>query len=86
MSIAIVAEIWRALKQEIDSANLDDAAESLINILIDNDFETAEIRSAFRGDSVVMDALSDYNSQLEDEEDYDDDEEDYEEDYDDDEY
>jgi len=76
MSITVIAEVWRALKVEIDGANLTDAADSLVNILIENDYETAEIKEAFRRESEVMDALRDYNSQYEEEE-Y---EEEYEED------
>jgi hypothetical protein len=88
MSITVIAEVWKALKHEIDDANLDDAAEALVNVLIDNDYETAEIKGAFRGESEVLGAIRDYNSQHEDEEEYEEEEADqeYDEDYDDDEY
>jgi hypothetical protein len=88
MSITVIAEVWKALKHEIDDANLDDAAETLVNVLIDNDYETAEIKGAFRGESEVLGAIRDYNSQHEDEEEYEEEEADqeYDEDYDDDEY
>ena len=81
MSITLAAEVWRALKGEIDEANLPDAAESLINVLIDNDYESADIKAEFRRDSDVMDALREYNASQEDEEEYEEEEE--EEDYDD---
>ena len=68
MSITVIAEVWRALKFEIDGSNLPDAAESLINVLIENDFETTDIKDAFRGETEVMQALRDYNSQYEEEE------------------
>ena len=77
MSITIIAEVWRALKLEIDETNLPDAAESLINVLIDNDYETADIKEAFRREPVVVEALREYSSQYEEEE-YE--EEEYEED------
>jgi len=67
MSITVIAEVWRALKLEIDENNLPDAAESLINVLVDNDYDTAEIKEAFRRETVVIDALRDYNSQYEEE-------------------
>ena len=76
MSITVIAEVWRALKVEIDENNLADASESLINVLIDNDYDTADIKEAFRREPAVMEALREYNSQYEDEE-Y---EEEYEED------
>ena len=77
MSITIIAEVWRALKLEIDETNLPDAAESLINFLIDNDYETDDIKEAFRREPVVVEALREYSSQYEEEE-YE--EEEYEED------
>ena len=84
MSITILAEVWRALKHNIDESNLPDAAESMVSILIENDYEASEIKEAFRRESDIMDALRDYNSQFEEEE-YE--EEEYEEEeYDDDEY
>lgn len=81
MSLPIAAEVWNALKSEIDENNLGYAAENLINVLIDNDFEAAEIKQEFRRDTHVMDALKDYVASQEDEEDYTEEEE--EEDYDD---
>ena len=88
MSITVIAEVWKALKHEIDDANLSDAAEALVNVLIDNDYETAEIKGAFRGESEIQGAIRDYNSQLEDEEGYEEEEadEDYDDYEDDDEY
>jgi hypothetical protein len=77
MSITVIAEVWRALKLEIDETNLPDAAESLINVLIDNDYEAADIKEAFRREPAVTEALREYSSQYEEEE-YE--EEEYEED------
>jgi DNA repair ATPase RecN len=76
MSITVIAEVWRALKFEIDGSNLPDAAETLVNVLIENDFDPADIKEAFRRETEVMQALRDYNSQFEEEEEY----EEYEED------
>lgn len=83
MSITVAAEIWRALKVEIDEANLPDAAESLVDVLIQNDYEASDIKAEFRRDSDVMDAVKAYiASQEEDEEEYEEEEEE-DEDYDD---
>jgi hypothetical protein len=76
MSITVIAEVWRALKFEIDGSNLPDAAEALVNVLIENDFDTAEIKEAFRRETEVVQALRDHNSQFTEEEEY----EEYEED------
>ena len=82
MSITVIAEVWRALKHEIDENNLPDAAESLINVLIENDYDTADIKESFRRETEVIQALRDYNSQF-DEEEYEEDAEEEDEDYDD---
>ena len=82
MSLTVISEVWRALKVEIDENNLPDAAESLVNVLIDNDYDTEEIKDAFRREPVVMEALRDNDSQYdEEEEELEEEEEDY--DYDD---
>ncbi len=68
MSITVISEIWRALKIEIDGSNLPDAAETLVNVLIENDFDPADIKEAFRKETEVIQALRDYNSQFQEEE------------------
>jgi len=84
MSITVIHEVWRALKSEIEEVNLPDAAESLVDVLIQNDYEASDIKAEFRRDSEVMDAVKAYIASQEDEEDYEEEEE-YEddEDYDD---
>ena len=83
MSITVVAEVWRALKVEIDEANLPDAAESLVDVLIQNDYEASDIKAEFRRDSDVMDAVKAYIASQEDEEEEYEEEEEEDEDYDD---
>ncbi len=83
MSITVIHEVWRALKSEIDETVLPDAAESLVDVLIQNDYEASDIKAEFRRDSHVMDAVKAFvASQEEEEEEYIDEEED-DEDYDD---
>jgi len=77
MSADIAAEIWSELKRYINSMDQADAAETLVNIMIDNDIDSEDIRSAFAGDAMVKRILSDYVDEEEDEA-YE--EEDYEED------
>lgn len=76
MSADIAAEIWSELKRYINSMDQTDAAETLVNVMIDNDIDSEDIRSAFAGDAVIKRILSDYVDEEEDE--YE--EEDYEED------
>ena len=81
-SLGIVSEVWDVLRSHIDMNDRDDAADNLINLLIDNNYEADEIRNAFRGEKEILNALKNYIA--EQEEDYD--EEDYDGDIDDDEW
>lgn len=79
-SITVIHEVWRALKTDIDGNSLPDAAESLVDVLIQNDYEASDIKAEFRRDSDVMDALKAFIASQEDEE------EEYEEEEDDEDY
>lgn len=71
MSIDVISEIWKAVKGSIDENDLDITAEALVNILIDNDYEPSEIKTFFKRDTQVMEALGYYTQSLEEEEDED---------------
>jgi hypothetical protein len=76
MSLDFVTEVWDALRSHIDLNERSDAADTLINLLIDNNYETDDIKDAFRGDKEMLKALKGYAEQNDVEDDY----EDYEED------
>ena len=80
MSIELIADVWALLKEDIDYTTRRDSADSLINLLIDNDFSPTEIKQAFRRDSEMMAALKDYNELHQDEEEYEEEEEEHDED------
>jgi hypothetical protein len=74
MSLDFVAEVWEALSSHIDFNDKGDAADTLVNLLIDNDYEANDIKEAFRGDKEVINALKEYTDQVEEEyEEYEDD-------------
>ena len=73
MSIDFIAEVWDALRSHVDSNERKDAADTLINLLIENDYEAVDIKEAFRGDKDILGALKFYAEQHE-EDDYEDDE------------
>jgi len=74
MSLDFVAEVWEALISHVDFNDRADAADSLVNLLIDNDYEATDIKEAFRGYKEVTIALKEYTDQIEEEyEEYDDD-------------
>ena len=73
MSLTVIAEIWSALKPELEYNSVTSAADTLVDILIDSDYDPANIKEEFRRDKDVMEALDSYIAETEDEED----EEDY---------
>jgi hypothetical protein len=85
MSVELSKEIWNELKRHINVVDRDEAAETLVSVLIDNDVDADDIKSTFKSDSAVKAALAHYIKDHQDEED--DDEDDYEdEDFEDDDY
>jgi len=79
MSIELSKEIWDELKRYVNVVDRDEAAETLISVLIDNDVSADEIKSTFKSDSDIKKALASY---VEDHDDVvdEDDEDDFEED------
>jgi hypothetical protein len=77
MSVELASEIWSEIKRYVNSVDRNEAAETLVSVLIDNDVSAEEIKSAFKGDGDIKRALADYlkeEEELEEEEDsYDDD-------------
>ena len=57
MSIALIGEVWKLLKSNIEAGDVDGAAETLVNYLVEEDYSTSEIKSTFRGDKDIKDAL-----------------------------
>lgn len=74
MSLSLVAEVWDVLRSHIDFNERNDAADVLVNFLIDNNYETDDIKESFRGEKEVLNALKNYIAENEieyDEEEYD---------------
>lgn len=83
MSESIAAELWGELKRFVNTVDRAEAAETVVQILMDNDSDVEDIRDAFKGDSDIKRALTSY---LDNDNNYEDEEEDLEdEDYDEDE-
>jgi hypothetical protein len=57
MSIGLIGEVWRLLKSNIEAGDVDGAAETLVNYLVEEDYSTQEIKNTFRGDKDIKDAL-----------------------------
>ena len=81
MSVELSKEIWDELKRYVNVVDRDEAAETLVSVLIDNDVGADEIKSVFKTDSEVKRALTSYLEDHGDEivdDDDDEDEDDYE--------
>lgn len=60
MSEAIASEIWGELKRFVNTVDRAEAAETVIQILMDNDSDVQDIRDAFKGDADIKRALTAY--------------------------
>ena len=70
MSVELAKEIWNEIKRHINVVDRDEAAETLVSVLIDNDCDADDIKSVFKSDSAVKGALAHYlKDHQEDEED-----------------
>ena len=67
----LASEIWSELKRYINTVDRDEAAETLVAVLVDHDIDADDIRDAFKGDSEVKRALTSYLDDTEDSEEYD---------------
>lgn len=73
----LASVIWDELKRYINIVDRREAAENLVSVLVDNDCDPEDIKTAFSGDKDIKHALTDYLNNQEEEEEP---EEDYEED------
>jgi hypothetical protein len=79
MTVELANEVWSELKRYVNTVDRDEAAETLVSVLIDNDIGADEIKSVFKNDSDVKKALTSYlrnHDEVEEEEEDVDDEDD----------
>jgi hypothetical protein len=75
MSLDIISSVWSTLVTHIDLNERKYAADTLVDFLIDNDFQPNEILEHFQGDSEMTHAIKGWVDQYGDE-DFDHDEDD----------
>ena len=74
MSLDIIAEVWEALRDHVDLSERNAAADTLVNFLIDNNFEIEDIKDVFK-DKDITKALKGYAEEhFPEDDEYDDDE------------
>jgi hypothetical protein len=69
MSLNVITEVWEILREHIDMGDRDEAADSLVNFLMDNNYEVDDIKDAFK-DKDITTALKGYAEQHFQEEEY----------------
>lgn len=60
MSEQLASVIWGELKRYINTVDRAEAAETVVQILMDNDSDAEDIRDAFSGDRDIKTALTTY--------------------------
>ena len=76
MSTEPAKEIWDEIKRYVNTVDRNEAAETLVSVLIDHDVDADDVRSVFKTDSEVKRALASYlkdHEELDEQEDEDED-------------
>lgn len=82
MSVDLAQAVWDELKRYIGPLDRTEAADTLVNLLVDSNFDADEIRNSFKGDIEIKRALQVHLDDHDDEEDADEDnDDDQDEDY-----
>jgi hypothetical protein len=71
MSLTVITEVWDALRDYIDMSERGEAADTLVNYLMDSNYEVDDIKDTFK-DKDITKALKGYAEQHFQEEEYED--------------
>ena len=71
MSLTVITEVWDALRDYIDMSERGEAADTLVNYLMDSNYEVEDIKDTFK-DKDITKALKGYAEQHFQEEEYED--------------
>lgn len=79
MSVEVANDLWNELRRFLSTPDRAEAADAVVAVLIDNDYDAGDIRQAFKGDKDIKQALESYiddadSDPEEDSEDFDEDE------------
>jgi len=69
MKLDLITDVWEVLREHIDMSDRPDAADTLVNFLMDNNYEVEDIKDAFK-DKDITKALKGYAEQHFQEEEY----------------
>ncbi len=65
-NLTLIKEIWKILKPSIELGDIDEAAETLVNYLVEEDYEPEDIKQTFRGEREIKEAVQFYLEKPED--------------------
>ena len=60
MSVAVANDLWNELRRFLSTPDRAEAADAVVAVLIDNDYDAEDIRAAFKGDKDIKHALESY--------------------------
>lgn len=66
MDLSLINEIWNELKRHLEASVKQEAADDIVNLLIDNGFSAEEIKDAF-DDRTIKKALTEFEVESDDE-------------------
>jgi hypothetical protein len=69
MKLDLITEVWEVLREHIDLNDRGEAADTLVNFLMDSNYEVEDIKEAFK-DKDITKALKGYAEQHFQEEEY----------------
>lgn len=72
----LIVEFWNEIRHFINTVDRPEAAETLVNLLIDNDIDADDIKSMFKHDNDIKRVLKSFVDQNAEEDDYYDDSDD----------
>ena len=77
MNLDFISEVWEALRLHVDFNERTEAADTLVNLLIDNNYEIDDIKEAFKDKDITtaLKGYADAHFQEEEYEEYDEDQE-----------
>lgn len=82
MAVDLAHDLWQEIKRYVSVVDRHDAADAVVSLLIDNDYDAGQIKDAFKGDNDIKRALQSYlDDTAEDEDLEEEDEDDYNDDY-----
>ena len=60
MPVDVAYDLWNELRRFLSTPDRAEAADAVVAVLIDNDYDAEDIRAAFKGDKDIKQALESY--------------------------